>query len=110
MKNLIIIAVFGLLVAAPSAAKAEKYIIFISGYGGDYWEKSGLPSEWDGNLVPKGNVLILDNTFINLPNEIQQVYASILAGNINAKIWFTDFLKKSIRTRMINLFDGDSDV
>jgi hypothetical protein len=97
------------LILAPSVVKAEKYVIFISGYGGNYWTNSGLPDEWK-SLVPTGNVLILDDALVDLPNEIQGAYYDILAGRENARTWFTDFLKRSLRTKMINLFGGDSDV
>lgn len=110
MNKLIKVLLIAVFAFAANTANADKYIIFISGYGGDVWTKSSLPAEWDGNLVPDGNVLILDNAFLKLPDEIKNVYNNVTNSNNYARDWFFEFLERSIKTEMINLFGGDSDV
>lgn len=109
MKKLIIILVALFTILMSEQANAEKYVIFISGYGGSVWTSSNTPAEWDGTVVPEGNVLILDDVLKDFPQVLLSSTSS-LTSTINFEALLSSFLESLIKGEMIELFDGNRNV
>ncbi len=109
MKKIIILLVAMFTGFISEQANAEKYVIFISGYGGNVWTSSNTPAEWDGTVVPEGNVLILDDVLRNFPQVLLSSTSS-LTSTINFEALLSSFLESLIKGEMIELFGEDRNV
>ena len=103
MKKIIILLVAMFTGFISEQANAEKYVIFISGYGGNVWTSSNTPAEWDGTVVPEGNVLILDDVLRNFPQVLLSSTSS-LTSTINFEALLSSFLESLIKGEMIELW------